>query len=359
METPRVACDHDPMPATRVLDLAGSCNLRDFGGYDTARRPPGASRPAVALGRAAPADTGRPCDALQALPLRAVCDLRRTDERRAAPEPGVRPRRALRSNGTRRSRPRRSASVGSRESASIEAARAAMVRDVPSHPVRAAAAAGRRVRGAGARRADGAVRRALLGRQGPHRRRRRARARGARRAARDRRRRLRADQRGRRPAPRSCWATDATGAGHVGDGRPDPGACRRSRARPCSTRIRTTSLAALEAIEARHGTVERYLLDELRSRCAAGLVELRATPARSLTDSTSHDDPIERTGCRAAARLGGARRRSALGVRAADSRAARRRLCRDDRALRVDASDVDRRIVRVEQTVPGRARPGR
>ncbi|HET9693627.1 MAG TPA: tyrosine-protein phosphatase [Steroidobacteraceae bacterium] len=74
------------MPASRVLDLTGSCNLRDFGGYatrDGRRLRQGRLFRSGVLNRLAP-DAVR---TLQALPLRAVCDLRRAEERRLEPNP--------------------------------------------------------------------------------------------------------------------------------------------------------------------------------------------------------------------------------------------------------------------------------
>ena len=74
------------MPATRLLRLPGSCNLRDFGGYATAdgrRVPRGRLLRSGLLDGLAPEAVA----ALEALPLRAVCDLRRVEERRLRPNP--------------------------------------------------------------------------------------------------------------------------------------------------------------------------------------------------------------------------------------------------------------------------------
>lgn len=74
------------MHTTRVLDLPGSCNLRDFGGYATR------DARCVRLGRLfrsgtmtrlAPSSVA----ALRGYGLRAICDLRRTDERQRQPNP--------------------------------------------------------------------------------------------------------------------------------------------------------------------------------------------------------------------------------------------------------------------------------
>jgi protein-tyrosine phosphatase len=74
------------MPVSRLLTLAGSCNLRDFGGYATVdgrRVRPGRLFRSGVLNRLAP----EAVEALRALPLRAVCDLRRTAERELHPNP--------------------------------------------------------------------------------------------------------------------------------------------------------------------------------------------------------------------------------------------------------------------------------
>jgi protein-tyrosine phosphatase len=78
------------MHPNRILPLAGACNFRDFGGYATAdgrrvrwRR---LFRSGV-MARLHPAAI----DVVRQLGLRAVCDLRRTDERQRNPNPGFGP----------------------------------------------------------------------------------------------------------------------------------------------------------------------------------------------------------------------------------------------------------------------------
>jgi protein-tyrosine phosphatase len=113
------------MPSPRVLDLPGSCNLRDFGGYATrdgshVRR--GRLFRSGVLNRLAPAAVRT----LQSLPLRAVCDLRRTEERRLHPNPDFGPTvRTFEWEATAETSPVRHRRFA--ESASIEEGRAAMV----------------------------------------------------------------------------------------------------------------------------------------------------------------------------------------------------------------------------------------
>jgi protein-tyrosine phosphatase len=110
----------------RVLDLPGSCNLRDFGGYDAAdgrvvRR--GRLLRSGVLHKLAPTSV----EALRDMGVRAVCDLRRTEERRLHPNPQFGEAcRAFEWDTTVESSPIRNRDFA--ESPSIEAARAAMVR---------------------------------------------------------------------------------------------------------------------------------------------------------------------------------------------------------------------------------------
>jgi protein-tyrosine phosphatase len=117
-------CDHDRMSAPRVLDLTGSCNLRDFGGYPTrtgSRVRRGRLFRSGAMNRLAP----QAVRTLQALPLRAVCDLRRTEERRLQPNPDFGPDvRTFEWASTTETSPIRERRFA--ESASIDEARAAM-----------------------------------------------------------------------------------------------------------------------------------------------------------------------------------------------------------------------------------------
>lgn len=113
------------MPKPRLLDLPGSCNLRDFGGYATvdgrAVRTGRLYRSGV-LARLTPEAVAT----LRGLDVRAVCDLRRTDERRLNPNPSVGDRcRAFEWDTAQETSPIRSRSFA--ESPSVEAARAAMV----------------------------------------------------------------------------------------------------------------------------------------------------------------------------------------------------------------------------------------
>ena len=74
------------MAQPRVLDLAGSCNFRDCGGYETAdggRVRWGRLYRSGLLARLSPAAAAQ----VQSLGVRAVCDLRRTAERGLHPNP--------------------------------------------------------------------------------------------------------------------------------------------------------------------------------------------------------------------------------------------------------------------------------
>jgi protein-tyrosine phosphatase len=78
------------MIATHVSVLAGSCNLRDVGGLPTVdgrRVRRGRLLRSGVLTRLTPAAVRE----LQALPVRAVCDLRRTEERERHPSPSFGP----------------------------------------------------------------------------------------------------------------------------------------------------------------------------------------------------------------------------------------------------------------------------
>jgi protein-tyrosine phosphatase len=113
------------MTAHRVLRLDGSCNLRDFGGYATAggdaRVRSGCLLRSGALDRLTPASVRT----LQALGLRAVCDLRRADERTLRPSPDFGPRvRTFEWAATVESSPIRDRRFA--ESPSLEDARTAM-----------------------------------------------------------------------------------------------------------------------------------------------------------------------------------------------------------------------------------------
>jgi protein-tyrosine phosphatase len=113
------------MPAPRILQLGGSCNLRDFGGYDTAdgrRVRRGRLLRSGVLHHLTPAAV----TSLQTLPLRAVCDLRRTEERRLHPNPAFGPEvRRLEWESSVESSPIRERSFAA--SATVEEARAAMM----------------------------------------------------------------------------------------------------------------------------------------------------------------------------------------------------------------------------------------
>lgn len=74
------------MTQPRVFDLPGSCNLRDFGGYDTTdgrRVRAGRLLRSGVLHKLTPAAVAE----LRAMDVRAVCDLRRAEERRLHPNP--------------------------------------------------------------------------------------------------------------------------------------------------------------------------------------------------------------------------------------------------------------------------------
>lgn len=78
------------MRPIRVLPLPGACNFRDFGGYPAADGRQVRWRRLFrsgAMARMQPAAL----DQLRALGLRAVCDLRRTEERRRSPNPRIDP----------------------------------------------------------------------------------------------------------------------------------------------------------------------------------------------------------------------------------------------------------------------------
>jgi protein-tyrosine phosphatase len=75
---------------TRILPLPSACNFRDFGGYETrdgARVRWGRLYRSGAMAQLSPADL----EAVRALGVRAVVDLRRADERAAAPNPVLGP----------------------------------------------------------------------------------------------------------------------------------------------------------------------------------------------------------------------------------------------------------------------------
>src|SRR5262245_13765367 len=81
-----IVCDHRPMSRARILDLAGSCNFRDCGGYlaaDGRRLRWGRLYRSGSLGRL----TSEAVEILRGLDVRAVCDLRRNDERAHFPNP--------------------------------------------------------------------------------------------------------------------------------------------------------------------------------------------------------------------------------------------------------------------------------
>lgn len=113
------------MSSSRVLPLAGACNLRDFGGYATrdgrfvrARR---LFRSGI-LSRLSP----DAIEELQGLGIRTVCDLRRTSERARQPNPAFGDDvRCVAWDTSLETSPIRDAQFA--VSATIEAARAAMV----------------------------------------------------------------------------------------------------------------------------------------------------------------------------------------------------------------------------------------
>jgi protein-tyrosine phosphatase len=75
------------MHPTRLLPLPGACNFRDFGGYPTHDGRHVRWRRLFrsgAMARLQPAAL----DEFHSLGIRAVCDLRRTEERRRSPNPG-------------------------------------------------------------------------------------------------------------------------------------------------------------------------------------------------------------------------------------------------------------------------------
>jgi protein-tyrosine phosphatase len=113
------------MSHSSAYALAGSCNLRDVGGLATTdgrRVRHGRLLRSGVLTRLTPAAV----QALQALPVRAVCDLRRTEERARHPNPSFGPhvRRFEWDSGLATSPIREEAFI---RSGSVEAARGAMV----------------------------------------------------------------------------------------------------------------------------------------------------------------------------------------------------------------------------------------
>jgi protein-tyrosine phosphatase len=112
------------MPRSLVLDLPGSCNLRDYGGHGTRdgrRVREGRLLRSGVLHRLTP----DALVALEALPLRTVCDLRRTEERRHHPNPQFGDRvRTFEWESSTESSPIRERRFA--ESVNAEAARAAM-----------------------------------------------------------------------------------------------------------------------------------------------------------------------------------------------------------------------------------------
>ena len=113
------------MIATHLSTLAGSCNLRDVGGVSTVdgrRVRRGRLLRSGVLTRLTPAAVRE----LQALPVRAVCDLRRTEERERHPNPSFGPDvQQFEWDSTVASSPIRE--PGFVRSESVDAARAAMV----------------------------------------------------------------------------------------------------------------------------------------------------------------------------------------------------------------------------------------
>lgn len=122
------------MPVPHVLDLPGSCNLRDFGGYATCdgrRVRVGRLLRSGALSRLTPAAVA----ALRELGVRAVCDLRRTEERRLHPNPSLGEKcRAFEWESSTEISPLHQR--GFAESATLEVARAAMVEMYTQLPFR-------------------------------------------------------------------------------------------------------------------------------------------------------------------------------------------------------------------------------
>lgn len=78
------------MLPTRLLPLEGACNFRDFGGYPTTAGRPVRWRRLFRSGVMTRLQPGA-IAAMRDLDIRAVCDLRRTDERQRHPNPSFGP----------------------------------------------------------------------------------------------------------------------------------------------------------------------------------------------------------------------------------------------------------------------------
>lgn len=246
------------MISSDVFELAGSCNLRDVGGASTVdgrRVRRGRLLRSGVLTRLT-ADAVRQ---LQSLPVRAICDLRRTEERERHPNPSFGPdvRRFEWDSGVGTSPIR---DTGFIRSQSVEAARGAMqamYRHIPfvlqSRLAGAFTALAHARDGAtivhcsaGKDRTGVAVALILesLGVPREH---------------------VVADYVLTRQAVdlrRELFGDDATGAGLAANAEPFRALPEFALEAVLDARPEYI-LAALDAVEARHGTVERYLLDEL------------------------------------------------------------------------------------------------
>jgi protein-tyrosine phosphatase len=257
------------MIAKHVSTLAGSCNLRDVGGISTVdgrRVRRGRLLRSGVLTRLTPAAVRE----LQSLPVRAVCDLRRTEERARHPNPSFGPdvRRFEWDSAIGTSPVRDDGFV---RSESVDAARAAMVamyRRIPfvlqSRLAGAFTAIGHARDGAtivhcsaGKDRTGVAIALILeaLGVPREH---------------------VVADYVLTCEAVdlrRELFGDDATGTGLAANAEPFRGLPGYALDAVLDARPEYI-LAALEAVEGRHGTVERYLMDEL-GLAPAALTDLR------------------------------------------------------------------------------------
>jgi protein-tyrosine phosphatase len=279
------------MSALGAYALAGSCNLRDVGGLATAdgrRVRRGRLLRSGVLTRLTPAAV----QALRALPVRAVCDLRRTEERARHPNPSFGPqvRYFQWDTGIASSPIRDEAFI---RSESVEAAHGAMVemyRRLPFVLQRRLAGAFAALACAGDGAAivhcsagkdrTGVAIALILESLG---------------VARDH---VVADYVLTREAVdlrRELFGDDATGAGLAANAAP-------FRALPAFALDAVLDahpeyiLGALEAVEARHGSVERYLLDELELAPAL-LVDLRERLLEPCEDAGSATMRAPATAC--------------------------------------------------------------
>ena len=243
---------------SNVFDLAGSCNLRDVGGASTVdgrRVRRGRLLRSGVLTRLTPAAVRQ----LRSLPVRAVCDLRRTEERERHPNPSFGPgvRRFEWDSAIGTSPIRDAGFIRSESGAAARGAMEAMYRRIPfvlqsrfagAFTSLAHARDGATIVhcSAGKDRTGVAIALILesLGVPREH---------------------VVADYVLTRHAVdlrRELFGDDATGAGLAANA--EPFRALREFALDAVLDARPEYiLAALGAVEARHGTVERYLLDEL------------------------------------------------------------------------------------------------